>query len=388
MTKKYTVTIAGKQNLERGVYYAAVFKNQVELVFSKDNEIVKTASLSAGQRSASTTLQSAKEKIALFCERLAIDESQLDYDRSDLPKIEKIVYKALSLGKKLSEAFIPVQWIIVYKAKHERTWKKIIPDSKFFQADPFIVFHEDKYYVFYEELEFKDDHGYLMAAELDIENGCLQNEKVILRKEYHLSYPCVFKENDCYYMIPESGDANAVYLYECVQFPYEWKKKKTLIDGVQAVDTTPLKAEDGWYLFTTEIKNGTSCNDELSIYKSEDLFNQPFDRVSEIPVVTNVSNARMAGHFHQEEGNIYRMSQNCGKRYGHQVNINRVLNLENSYQEEIIDTIKPDFPAMGLHTYNQAEDMLIADMEIPRFDWYSLKRYSWVQFKRLLPFLS
>jgi len=385
MPPNYSLKIAGNANFERGVCHSAIFKNTVELVFYKDGKEVRTASLSAGQTSLSNTFQNTKDKIVLFCQRLNIEEHQLDYDRSNINKAEKLLYRVLSLGKKLADAFIPVQWIIVYKRKNDKKWQKIIPDSKVFQADSFIVFKDNKYYVFYEELKFKDWHGYLMAAELDIENNCLVNEKVILQKDYHLSYPSVFKENGTYYMIPESGDANSVDLYECTSFPYKWKKKKKLLDNIQAVDTTPLKTEQGWYLFTTEILSGASCNDELSIYKSNDLLNEPFKKLYNEPVVTDVSNARMGGHFIQKDGDIYRIAQNCGKRYGHQANINKIVQLEGGYKEEKVDVIKADFPAVSFHTYNQSQDqsLVVGDMEIPRFDFYSLKRFTWVQFKRV-----
>lgn len=386
MSHNYSLKIAGNSHLERGLYQAAIYKNKVELVFYKDNEIIQVANLSAAQTALSNSLQHTKDKISLFCQRLNIDEQQLEYDRSSLNKVEALSYKLLSYGRKLIDAFLPVQWIIVYKHKDDSKWKKIIPDSSVFQADPFIVYKDGKYYVFYEELKFKDWHGYLMAAELDIENACLLNEKVILHKDYHLSYPSVFEENGIYYMIPESGDANSVDLYECTNFPYEWKKKQTLLDNIQAVDTTLLKTNQCWYLFTTEIVKGATCNDELSIYKSTDLFSAPFEKLYDTPVVTDVTNARMAGHFMHEDGDIYRIAQNCGKRYGHQANINKILNIEGGYKEEKVEVIKPDFPAVSFHTYNQSEDIIIGDMEIPRFDAYSLKRSTWVQLKRLLPF--
>jgi len=383
MSHKYSLKIAGQSHLKRGVHHAAIFKDKVELAFYKNSELIKTASLSAGQTALSNTLQSTQDKIALFCQRLGIEEQQLAYDHSDLNKAEKLVYKVLSLGKKLVDAFIPVQWVIVYRNKDDQKWQKIIPDSRVFQADPFIIFKDNKYYIFYEELEFENWQGYLMVAELDIENACLINEEIILKKDYHLSYPSVFEENGTYYMIPESGEGNSVDLYECTLFPYEWKKKKTLLNNIQAVDSTPLKTQQGWYLFTTEVVAGAACNDELSIYKSDDLLNQPFKKLYDDPVICDVSNARMGGHFIQKNGDIFRVAQDCGKRYGHKANINKVLQIEGKYKEEAVETIKAGFPAFSFHTYNQDHDIIVGDMEIPRFDLYSLKRFTWGQLKRV-----
>ena len=111
------------------------------------------------------------------------------------------------------------------------------------------------------------------------------------------------------------------------------------------------------------------------IYKSPDLLKHPFTKLYDKPVISDVSNARMAGHFIQRDNDIIRVSQNCGKRYGYKANFNRIIQIEDGYQEELIDTIKPAQGALGFHTYNQAQDIIVGDMEIPRFDWYSLKRF-------------
>jgi hypothetical protein len=293
MSVTYKLTIAGLSNLQQGALKSSISSNAIDLVFHKDDKIVKRANLSPDRTSLSRTLEATKNKVALICKRLGINESQLNYDRSELSKLSQLGFKLRFLKKMLFEAFIPTQWIIVYKKEGQEKWNKIIPDSRVFQADTFVVFKDNTHYLFYEELKFEDYHGYLMVAELDIDNNRLINEKVILKLEHHLSFPNVFEEQGGYYMIPEYADGNSVDLYECTSFPYEWKKKKTLIANTCAVDTTPLKTKNGWYLFTTIIEKGAGCNDELSIYKSPDLFNQPFVKLYDEPVICDVENARM-----------------------------------------------------------------------------------------------
>jgi hypothetical protein len=378
----YRLEIAGKINIHQGVHKAVIFDDALSLKFFENDLEIKQVSLSPDRASFSRTLERTQEKITLVCNRLGINEAQLYYDRSLPSKAEKLSYKFLIFLKLVYRMLIPMQWIIVYKKSHEKKWHKIIPDSKVFQADPFIVFKDNKYTVFYEELKFEDYHGYLMAAELDLENHRLINEKIILKLDYHLSFPNVFEENGIYYMIPEGADSHKVELYECTSFPYQWKKKKTLIDNIQAVDTTPLKTDNAWYLFTSEIIQGAGCDDELSIYKSTDLLNTPFEKLYNQPVISDVTNARMAGHFIQRDGEIFRVSQNCGKRYGYQTNVNKVLQIEGSYKEQLVETIKPSQGAFGFHTYNHEHEMIIADMEIARFDLYSLKRFVGGNFKR------
>ena len=373
----------GCDNLQRGVYKGAVSGGIIELIFKQGDAIVRRVSLSADRTSLSRSLQMTREKVDLICQRLDITESQLDYDRSDLSGKEKLITKLLFLKKMLFEAFIPTQWVIVYKKENEAKWQRIIPDSSVFQADTFVVFKDNKYFIFYEELQFADYHGYLMAAELDIENNQLINEKVILKLDYHLSYPSAFEEAGKFYMIPESADGHTVDLYECTDFPYQWQKKQTLLADIDAVDTTVLKKDGVWYLFTTEIVKGADCNDELSVYKSSDLFNEPFTKLYDEPIVSDITNARMGGNFIERDGELFRVAQNCGKRYGHQANINKVIQIEGGYKEEIVDTLKPE-RALGFHSYNQDHDLVVGDMEIARFDFYSLKRFVWGNIKQVV----
>lgn len=388
-SKTVKLTIAGKDNLESGVHKAVIFDDCLELIFSQSDEIIKTVSLAPDRASFYRTIEATKAKIKLLSSRLGIDESELEYSSQRLATPQKLIYKVLLLSKMIYTMLIPVQWVIVYKKQTDKKWRKIIPDSKIFQADPFLVYKDEKYYVFYEELKFEDYHGYLRTAELDVENGQLINDQIILKLEHHLSFPNVFEENGSFYMIPECADSNCVDLYECTDFPYSWHKKRTLIENISAVDTTPLKTADGnWYLFTTEIVDGASCDDELSIYKSSDLLDQPFMRLYNEPVVSDVTNARMAGHFIQQEGDIIRVSQNCGKRYGYQAKLNKVLQIEDGYREELIETIKPSPDALGFHTYNQAHEIVIGDMEIARFDWTSLKRFVGGNLKRLFEIIK
>ena len=169
----YSLTIAGKDNLESGVHKAVIFDNALELAFFKDGKLIKTASLAPDRASFYRTLEATKAKITLICKRLDIDESQLSYSTQALATPLKLIYKAHILAKMIYTMLIPIQWGIVYKHQNENKWRKIIPDSSVFQADPFLVYKNDTYYVFYEELKFEDYHGYLRVAELDVENGKL-----------------------------------------------------------------------------------------------------------------------------------------------------------------------------------------------------------------------
>jgi hypothetical protein len=386
-THQYQLTIADDKNLQRGVYKAVLFYDTVTLRFFKNNQEMKCVSLSPDRVSFAITLQQTQAKISLICQRLGVNEALFSYEKSPLSPLEMLYYTVLFATKMLYKMFIPMQWVIVYKQigeGREDHWHKIIPPKEVFQADPFIIAKDNRYYVFYEELKFADYHGYLAVAELDLNEGKLINAQTILRCDYHLSYPQVFEENNHFYMIPESADHHSIDLYECTAFPYQWRKKQVLIDNIQAVDSTLLKQADTWYLFTSEKVQGADYDDELSIYKTNDLFNLPFIKLYNEPVISDVCNARMAGRFIQDDGVLLRVSQNGGKRYGYRANVNKVLQIEGGYKEQALESIAVKQNVLGFHTYNETQGVAVGDQLIARFDIYSLKRFIGGNIKRVL----
>lgn len=387
--KKIHLSIAKTNNIHQGIHQAVLFYDVVELIFTdrecSPSKELKRVSLSPDRVSFSHTLQQTNDKIRLICSRLGINEDCLVYDKTPLNTLKKKYYNSLFFSKMLYKMFIPMQWVIVYKTMEStEQWRKIIPPKEVFQADPFIIYNNNKYYVFYEELKFSDYHGYLAVAELDIEKGELINPKTILKRGYHLSYPSVFEEAGRFYMIPESGDNHTVDLYECTDFPYQWQKKRTLLDNIQAVDSTLLKKNNCWYLFTSEKAKGVSYDDELTLYKSSNFLNQPFEKMYDQPVISDVQNARMAGQFIHRDGEIFRVAQDGGKRYGYRAHINKVLQIENGYQETKVSTLEPNSNALGFHTYNEAQGVAVGDQLIARFDFYSLQRFISGNLKRVL----
>ena len=88
-----------------------------------------------------------------------------------------------------------------------------------FHADPFIIEHDQRIFLFYEEYSYLTRSGKLVCAELDASCAVLES-RTILQKPYHLSYPHVFAFNGSFYMIPETAAANRVDLYRAVNFPW------------------------------------------------------------------------------------------------------------------------------------------------------------------------
>ena len=257
------------------------------------------------------------------------------------------------------------QWFILYKNKDSDKWIRLKQPKNVSRADSFIVYENGRYYIFFEEFDIKKRHGYLCVGELDQSNNTLKNVKSILKKDYHLSFPNVFKYKDKYYMIPESHANNSVDLYEFIDFPYKLQKVKTLLKGNYA-DSVLLNYKNNWFLFTNKSEEKNDLHSKnLSIFISNDFLNEEFKEYHNNPVVTDQTYARMGGQFFTQNNKLYRVSQDCKKRYGYKINIMEVMKLnQTEYQEKCVKMLYPPKGYIAFHTLNSAKDIEVADGKV------------------------
>ena len=82
-----------------------------------------------------------------------------------------------------------------------------------FVADPFLIYQNNTYYMFFEVLNTYTDQGDIGLA-ISNDGFNWTYEQIILDEDFHLSYPCVFKWKNDYYMIPETYQAESIRLYK------------------------------------------------------------------------------------------------------------------------------------------------------------------------------
>ena len=245
-------------------------------------------------------------------------------------------------------------------------FKKMIPPKDRFWADPFIVHKEDVHYVFMEELEYKDNKGYISVIQID-KNGNHSGPKKVLEKPYHLSYPFLFDWKNEFYMIPETSENRSIEIYKCADFPYHWELHKKIFENIDAVDTTLFFYNGIWWLFTNirENEGASSYDDELFLFYSDDPLSENWNPHPLNPIVSDVRKARSAGKIFEYEGNIYRPSQNCGGRYGRGLNLNKVLKLsETEYEEVVIGAYEPywEKDLLGFHHISYDSGLTLIDV--------------------------
>lgn len=179
-------------------------------------------------------------------------------------------------------------------------------------ADPFAVYTNDQWYLFFEIDSVSTRQGEIgLAVSTDTTNWIYRG--MVLDEPFHLSYPQVFAHEGSWYMIPESHQAGAVRLYRAGRFPDRWVHLLDLVRGPHH-DPTLFRHNGRWWLFTC-----TGRNENMHVYYAEDLFG-PWTPHAKNPVIAgDRTRARCGGPVRTINGRIIRIAQDCLDRYGHRV---------------------------------------------------------------------
>lgn len=252
------------------------------------------------------------------------------------------------------------------KDDKNRGYKKVqTPDGEWV-ADPFLVQHEGKHYLFCEQFVKNENKAGISCYEID--NGNAIDGRFVIKENYHMSYPCVFKVKDRFYMIPESSANNTIDLYECTDFPYDWKHYKTLLSGEKYVDST-VYSENGNYKLLSYTK--TSNGWELVVFDL-DISDFSLNRKTARTYPSNVG--RPAGFLFKDEAGLIRPAQNCKRKYGESIILYKVDQINaDAFSEHEIKKINADsiqFPISidRIHTINRDNRYEVVDLFEEKID--------------------
>ncbi|MCH5315041.1 MAG: hypothetical protein J1E81_03930 [Eubacterium sp.] len=251
----------------------------------------------------------------------------------------------------------------------------VVKDTyRYWTADPFLVKENGKYYLFFEAYDRLKRKGLLGYRE--ITDNSFGDIKIIYESNKHLSYPFIYKNDDTYYIVPESNKQGELFRLKCTGFPDKWEKETLLLKD-NLVDTTIYTDSDGVNYYISERV------DERNIFDRVDLFYEENGELKECesnPVKVDASNARGAGKLFEFEDKLIRPSQDCDKAYGEKLNFNQVLSIskngfkEKPYRTICVNEIKLDknYNFVGIHTYNRLDNVEVIDLKIPnKFNFLS-----------------
>jgi len=167
------------------------------------------------------------------------------------------------------------------------------------------------------------------------------------------------------FMIPESKENQTIELYECLEFPYEWKFCMNLMSNVRATDATPIWYEGKWWMFAVIAEvTGSQCREELYLYHSEKLLSDQWTPHPLNPVISDARSARPAGKVFLNNGKLIRPSQDCSYVYGYGLVFNEIRVLtEADYCEVKISSITPERESgvSGVHSYSREGSLTVID---------------------------
>jgi len=180
-------------------------------------------------------------------------------------------------------------------------------------ADPFLFYNAGIWYMFFEVYSATSGGQIALATSQDGLHWTY--DRIVLRENFHLSYPSVLRYNGRYFLIPESYMANEVRVYEAMNFPYDWQYSATLLSGHDFVDPSVFYYNNTWWMFVSDTSN-RNCY----LYYSDDLLSGWVEHPMSPIVRNDASRARPAGRCFVFSGNrVIRVAQKCDGVYGEQV---------------------------------------------------------------------
>jgi len=230
------------------------------------------------------------------------------------------------------------------------TAKDVTDADAAFVADPFMVLHKGKYYMFFEVLNMDTFHGDIGYATSN-DGKSWEYGSIVLDEPFHLSFPGVYEVNGEYYMIPESEEDNSIRLYRASSFPGKWEYVSTLLSGERFNDPVLLRHKGKFWIFVSR-----PGFDVLNLFYSDSLTSGWKPHPMNPLIENNKHIANPAGKILEYKGDIYRITQDCLPYYGTQVHAVRIMEMtEDSYMESPDSIIKIVYPsgkgwnAAGMH---------------------------------------
>lgn len=245
--------------------------------------------------------------------------------------------------------------------------KKLIPPPDRYWADPFIWRKEGSYYIFCEEVLYRQKRGRIAVIQMT-GDGQVASSTPVIEEPYHLAYPFLFEFEGALYMMPDCGSAPGVEIYRCERFPDQWRKCHTAMRGIQAFDPTLFPHAGRWWMFAS-VKDKRRLllpDHDLFLFSADSPFSDHWESHPCNPVLRSFRRARPAGKVFEWEGKLYRPSQDCHYRYGFGLNINEIVTLDRErYEERVVYEIKSGWEPGNVRTHHVDwhEGMLVMDAQ-------------------------
>ena len=209
------------------------------------------------------------------------------------------------------------------------TSKDVTDRKALFVADPFMIYEQGVWHMFFEVLNRETRKGEIGFAISD-DGLHWSYRQVVLSEPFHLAYPYVFKWQGEFYMIPDSSKKKTVRLYKAALFPYRWEFVEDLLTGFNFVDSSIFNYNDKWWLFTCP----TNKNDVLKLFYANNLRGPWLEHPASPIINGNAHIARCGGRVTVLDDKIIRYAQDDYLVYGSCLRAFEITKLTNMEYEE------------------------------------------------------
>jgi hypothetical protein len=204
-----------------------------------------------------------------------------------------------------------------------------------FVADPFMLLHEGRWYMFMEVFNRLNRRGEIGVA-TSADGKSWRYERIVLRERFHLAYPHLLRWRGKIYMIPDSPGHGA-RLYRATAFPYAWEFVRELVRERNLCDSTVFRHNDHWWM----LAGWTPQRGEppsLRLFFAKDLEGAWREHPASPLLTDNPEDARPAGPVLKIREQMFRVAQDCTHHYGTRVKAFEILELtKSSYREQLVD---------------------------------------------------
>jgi hypothetical protein len=241
------------------------------------------------------------------------------------------------------------------------------PPPGHFWADPFLWTDGNRHHCFFEAWEPRQQRGCIQAVALDGQARPVGAPVTVLDPNHHVSYPFLFSHRGQLYMLPESADQKRLDLYACTGYPERWEWVQTLLSGPRLADCTLIEHQARWWLFCAMGRGRLRLNETLVAFHADDPLSRRWQPHARNPLVRDFSGARPGGRIQNDAaGRLLRPAQNCVRRYGHGLRLQRIVELTpRHFREEPVWSITG--PEVGgwaaLHHLDWHRGMLAMDAQ-------------------------
>lgn len=261
------------------------------------------------------------------------------------------------------------QWFIGYRQgesfrpdRELENFRIAVPPRDRFWADPFPISVGNRQFIFFEEYLFKKQKAHISCVELG-PRGEWGSPVTVLQRNYHMSYPLLFRFEESLYMLPETSANRTIEAYRCLSFPHEWRLEKILMENVVAADTSIRFIDGLWWMFTSlGSPDGRQFNELWVFYSDHPLGGWRSHRLN--PIRIDARFARGAGNLFEWQGAIHRPAQNCSRNYGENIQVRRINELSpRFFREEEAFRLLPTWTknVERVHTLNWSGDLTVVD---------------------------